>query len=43
LDDVASYTAEKWKRLEAVRAKYDSHGVFFGFLGGTRFRLTETR
>lgn len=30
-----SYSAEKWKRLEEVRAKYDPHGVFFGFLGGT--------
>lgn len=30
-----SYTAEKWQRLEAVRAKYDPDGVFFGFLGGT--------
>lgn len=31
----ASYSAEKWKRLEEVRAKYDPLGVFFGFLGGT--------
>ena len=30
-----SYSAEKWKRLEAIRAKYDPQGVFFGFLGGT--------
>lgn len=30
-----SYSPENWKRLEAVRAKYDPHGVFFGFLGGT--------
>ncbi len=30
-----SYSAEKWKRLEEVRAKYDPQGVFFGFLGGT--------
>ncbi|HEY2837838.1 MAG TPA: FAD-binding oxidoreductase [Pirellulales bacterium] len=30
-----SYTAAKWKRLEAFRAKYDPQGVFFGFLGGT--------
>jgi len=30
-----SYTAEKWQRLEAIRAKYDPQGVFFGFLGGT--------
>lgn len=29
------YSADKWKRLEEVRAKYDPHGVFFGFLGGT--------
>jgi FAD/FMN-containing dehydrogenase len=29
-----SYSAEKWQRLEAVRAKYDPEGVFFGFLGG---------
>ncbi len=31
----ASYTAEKWKRLEEVRAKYDPQHVFFGFSGGT--------
>jgi FAD/FMN-containing dehydrogenase len=31
----ASYSAEKWQRLEEIRAKYDPHGVFFGFLGGT--------
>jgi FAD/FMN-containing dehydrogenase len=30
-----SYSAEKWKRLEEIRAKYDPQGVFFGFLGGT--------
>ncbi|WP_406694980.1 FAD-binding protein [Singulisphaera sp. Ch08] len=30
-----SYSAEKWKRLEELRAKYDPQGVFFGFLGGT--------
>jgi FAD/FMN-containing dehydrogenase len=30
-----SYSAEKWKRLEEIRARYDPHGVFFGFLGGT--------
>jgi FAD/FMN-containing dehydrogenase len=30
-----SYSTEKWQRLEAVRAKYDPQGVFFGFLGGT--------
>jgi FAD/FMN-containing dehydrogenase len=30
-----SYSPDKWKRLEAVRAKYDPQGVFFGFLGGT--------
>lgn len=29
-----SYSADKWKRLEQVRAKYDPQGVFFGFLGG---------
>jgi FAD/FMN-containing dehydrogenase len=29
-----SYSAEKWQRLEEMRAKYDPHGVFFGFLGG---------
>jgi FAD/FMN-containing dehydrogenase len=31
-----SYSAEKWKRLEQIRARYDPQGVFFGFLGGTR-------
>jgi FAD/FMN-containing dehydrogenase len=31
-----SYSAEKWDRLEQVRARYDPEGVFFGFLGGTR-------
>jgi FAD/FMN-containing dehydrogenase len=30
-----SYSAEKWKRLEEVRARYDPQGVFSGFLGGT--------
>jgi FAD/FMN-containing dehydrogenase len=30
-----SYAAEKWRRLEEIRAKYDPQGVFFGFLGGT--------
>ncbi len=30
-----SYSVEKWKRLEELRAKYDPQGVFFGFLGGT--------
>jgi len=30
-----SYTAEKWKKLEEIRAQYDPQGVFFGFLGGT--------
>jgi hypothetical protein len=30
-----SYSAEKCQRLEALRAKYDPQGVFFGFLGGT--------
>lgn len=30
-----SYSADKWKRLEEIRAKYDPQGVFFGFLGGT--------
>jgi FAD/FMN-containing dehydrogenase len=30
-----SYSAEKWKRLEEIRGKYDPQGVFFGFLGGT--------
>jgi FAD/FMN-containing dehydrogenase len=30
-----SYSAEKWQRLEEIRAKYDPEGVFFGFLGGT--------
>ena len=29
-----SYSTEKWKRLEEVRARYDPQGVFFGFLGG---------
>ncbi len=31
-----SYTADKWKRMEEIRAKYDPNGVFFGFLGGTK-------
>lgn len=26
-----SYTPEKWKRLEEIRAKYDPDGLFFGF------------
>jgi FAD/FMN-containing dehydrogenase len=30
-----SFSPEKWKRLEEIRAKYDPQGVFFGFLGGT--------
>lgn len=30
-----SYSAEKWRRLEEVRARYDPQHVFFGFLGGT--------
>jgi FAD/FMN-containing dehydrogenase len=30
-----SYSAEKWRRLEGIRAKYDPQGVFFGFLGRT--------
>jgi FAD/FMN-containing dehydrogenase len=30
-----SYSAEKWRRLEEIRSKYDPRGVFFGFLGGT--------
>jgi hypothetical protein len=30
------YSAEKWRRLEEIRSKYDPRGVFFGFLGGTR-------
>lgn len=29
-----SYTPEKWKRLEQIKAKYDPEGLFFGFLGG---------
>jgi len=29
-----SYTPEKWKRLESIRAKYDPEGLFFGYLGG---------
>ncbi len=33
-----SYAADKWKRLEEIRAKYDPQGVFFGFLGGTQER-----
>jgi FAD/FMN-containing dehydrogenase len=31
-----SYSAEKWRRLEEIRSKYDPRGVFFGFLGGAR-------
>lgn len=30
-----SYTPDKWKRLEQIRAKYDPTGLFFGYLGGT--------
>ncbi len=30
-----SYSAEIWRRLEEIRARYDPEGVFFGFLGGT--------
>ncbi len=30
-----SYTPEKWKKLEKIRAKYDPEGLFFGYLGGT--------
>ena len=29
-----SYTPEKWRKLEEIRAKYDPEGLFFGFLGG---------
>jgi FAD/FMN-containing dehydrogenase len=29
-----SYTPEKWKRLEKIRAKYDPDGLFFGYLDG---------
>ena len=29
-----SYSPDKWKRLEQIRAKYDPEGLFFGFLGG---------
>lgn len=29
-----SFSSEKWKRLEQIRAKYDPEGVFFGYLGG---------
>jgi len=28
-----SYSKEKWKRMEEIRAKYDPNGVFFGFGG----------
>jgi FAD/FMN-containing dehydrogenase len=31
-----SYSADKWRRLEEIRSKYDPRGVFFGFVGGTR-------
>jgi len=31
-----SYTPEKWKKLNDIRAKYDPQGVFFGFLGGIK-------
>lgn len=30
-----SYTPEKWKKLEKIRAKYDPEDLFFGYLGGT--------
>ena len=30
-----SYSAEKWKRLQKIREKYDPNGLFFGYLGGT--------
>jgi FAD/FMN-containing dehydrogenase len=29
-----SYAADKWRRLEEVRARYDPQGVFFGFQVG---------
>jgi hypothetical protein len=29
-----SYTKEKWKRLEEIRAKYDPENLFSGFFGG---------
>jgi FAD/FMN-containing dehydrogenase len=29
-----SFSPEKWKRLEKIRAKYDPTGLFFGFTGG---------
>jgi len=29
-----SYSPDKWKRLEQIRAKYDPKGLFFGYLGG---------
>jgi FAD/FMN-containing dehydrogenase len=29
-----AYSADKWKRLEQVRKKYDPQGLFFGYLGG---------
>jgi len=32
-----SYTADKWDRLEKIRAKYDPEGLFFGFFGGITF------
>lgn len=31
-----SYSLDKWKRLEQIRAKYDPAGLFFGFLGGLK-------
>lgn len=31
-----SYTPEKWKKLEKIRAQYDPEGLFFGYLGGTK-------
>jgi hypothetical protein len=29
-----SFTEDKWKKLEEVRAKYDPDGLFFGYTGG---------
>jgi FAD/FMN-containing dehydrogenase len=31
-----SFTPEKWKRLEKIRAQYDPTGLFFGFTGGLK-------
>lgn len=31
-----SYSPDKWKRLEQIRAKYDPEGLFFGFFGGLK-------